>query len=93
LGAAFGSAGFIFEHYWSFLTSLFFFAEESLAFGYLQNPWTLLSFVLTNVNNFLSSGILNSLFFVKIFFFLGLCMHVSTLSLFCRIYKFSHLGG
>jgi hypothetical protein len=35
LGAACGSAGFILEYYWSFLTALFFFAEESLAFGCL----------------------------------------------------------
>jgi hypothetical protein len=42
LGAASGSAGLILEHYWSFLTSLFSFAEEALAFGCLPNFWTLL---------------------------------------------------
>jgi len=69
LGAASGSAGFILEGYWSFLTALSFFAEESLAFGCLPNPWTLLSFVFTNVNNFLSSGIFNSLFFCQNLYF------------------------
>ncbi len=78
LGAASGSAGFILEHYWSFLIVLFPFAEEGLAFGCLQNSWTLLLFVLTNVNNFLSTGILSSLIFCRrIYIFPGLCMHVS----------------
>jgi hypothetical protein len=53
LGAASGSAGLIFEHYWSFLTWLVSFAEE--AFGCLPNSWTLLLFVLTDVSNFLSA--------------------------------------
>jgi hypothetical protein len=43
LGAAYGSAGFTLERHWSFLTPLFSFAEEALAF------------VLTNVNKFLST--------------------------------------
>jgi hypothetical protein len=51
-----GSAGFTLEHYWSFLTALFSFAEEALAFGCLTNSWTLLLFVLTNVSNFFSTG-------------------------------------
>jgi len=37
LGAASGSAGFILEHYWSFLTALFSITEEGLAFGCLPN--------------------------------------------------------
>jgi hypothetical protein len=42
-------------------------------------------FVLTNVSNFLSTGILNSLIFSRrIYIFLGLFMHVSTLSLFAE---------
>jgi hypothetical protein len=57
LGAASGSAGFILEHYWSFLTALFSFAEEALAFGCFPNSWAFPLFVLTNVNNFLSTGI------------------------------------
>ncbi len=94
LCAASGSAGFILEHYWSFLTVLFPFAEEGLAFGCLPNSWTLLLFVLTNVNNFLSTGILSSLIFCRrIYIFLGFCMHVSTLSLFAESTIFSHLGG
>jgi hypothetical protein len=57
LGAASGSAGFILERYWSFFNALFSFAEEASAFGCLLNSWTLLLFVLTNVSNFLSTGI------------------------------------
>ncbi len=37
LGAASGSAGFIHEHYWSFLTALFSITEEALALGCLPN--------------------------------------------------------
>ncbi len=48
LGAASGSAGFILEHYWSFLISLFSFAEEALAFGCLPNSWTLFLFLQTS---------------------------------------------
>ncbi len=85
LGATSRSAGFILEHYWSFLTAFFSFAEEALAFGCLPNSWTLLLFVVTNVNNPLSAGILNSLLFCRrICIFLGLFMHVSTLSLFAE---------
>jgi hypothetical protein len=41
--------------------------------------------ILTNVSNFLSTGILNSLIFRRrIYIFLGLFMHVSTLSLFAE---------
>jgi hypothetical protein len=79
LGAASGPAGFILEHYWSFLIVLFSFAEEVSAFGCLSNSWTLLLFVLTNVNNFLSTGILNSFVFCRrIYIFRGLFMFVST---------------
>ncbi len=53
LGAASGSAGFILERYWSSLAALFSFAEEALAF------------VLTNVNKFLSTGILVSIIFCR----------------------------
>jgi hypothetical protein len=48
LGAASGSAGFILEHYWSFLTAVFSFAEEALAFGCLPNSWTLFLFLQTS---------------------------------------------
>jgi len=53
LGAASGFAGFNLERHWSFLTALFFFAEEALAI------------VVTNVNKFLSTGILNFLVSVE----------------------------
>jgi hypothetical protein len=43
-----GSAGFILEHYWSFLISFFSFAEEALAFGCLPNSWTLFLFLQTS---------------------------------------------
>ncbi len=73
MGAASGSAGFILERYWSFFNALFSFAEEASAVGCLLNSWTLLLFVLTNVSNFLSTGILNSLVFCRrIYIFLGL---------------------
>jgi hypothetical protein len=48
LGAASGSAGFILEHYWSFLIAFFSFAEEALAFGCLPNSWTFFLFLQTS---------------------------------------------
>jgi len=93
LGAASGSAGLIFEHYWSFLTWLVSFAEEALAFGCLPNSWTLLLFVLTDVSNFLSAFsryfelsyfLAKSLYFSWSFY---ACFHSFIV---CRIYSSSH---
>jgi hypothetical protein len=83
LGAASGSAGLILEHYWSFLTSLFSFAEEALAFGCLPNFWTLLCS--HKRLQFSFNRYLNSLIFCRrVCIFLGLFMHVSTHSLFAK---------
>jgi hypothetical protein len=79
LGAASGSANFILEHFWSFVTALFSFVEEALAFGCFPSSWTLLLFVLTNVSSFLITGILNSLNICRrVYIFLGLFVHVCT---------------
>jgi hypothetical protein len=92
LGVASGSTGFILEHYWSFLTAVFSFAEEALAFGCLPISWTLFCSYKRQQFSFnryfkLSYFQSKNLYFSWSFY---ACFHSFIV---CRIYSFSHLGG
>ncbi len=77
----------------NFLKSLFSFVKEALALGYLSKSWTFLLLVVTEANDFPSSGTLSSSFLLK-----NLCFSWSFYTRFhsfiiCRVFKFSYLGG